>query len=153
MCVIVSVDATTGTRAAIRLAAREARYRDCPLVAIAAYTGDRPLGASATRPVAALGTADDVRAETDRMLAAAVADALGDRAAGVRRQLVRGLAGRRFVEAVRDTGAELIVLTARGSMSLLLGAVSQYVLRHAPCPVLVVPEGTWAGSAGMSADG
>ena len=30
----------------------------------------------------------------------------------------------------------------RGSVSLLLGTVSQYVLRRAPCPVLVVPPAT-----------
>ena len=29
----------------------------------------------------------------------------------------------------------------RGSTSMLLGTVSQYVLRRAPCPVLVAPEG------------
>jgi Universal stress protein family len=29
---------------------------------------------------------------------------------------------------------------ARAGMSRLLGAVSQYVLRYAPCPVLVVPD-------------
>jgi nucleotide-binding universal stress UspA family protein len=40
-----------------------------------------------------------------------------------------------------DLDAVLIVLAARKehSPSRLLGAVSQYVLRNAPCPVLVVP--------------
>jgi nucleotide-binding universal stress UspA family protein len=32
------------------------------------------------------------------------------------------------------------VLATRGSVSLLLGTVSQYVLRRATCPVLVVPQ-------------
>jgi nucleotide-binding universal stress UspA family protein len=36
--------------------------------------------------------------------------------------------------------AQLIVLAGRGSTSMLLGTVSQYVLRKAPCPVLVVPD-------------
>ena len=38
---------------------------------------------------------------------------------------------------VRDA---FIVLPARHGMSKVLGAVSQYVLRNAPCPVLTVPE-------------
>jgi nucleotide-binding universal stress UspA family protein len=144
MSVIVSVDGATGTRAAIQLAAREAAYRGCPLVAVASYAGYSPLGGPAARPSATLSTADEGQAATGQMLADAVQDALGDDAGAVQRQLIRGLAGRRFVAAMRDARAELVVLTARGSMSLLLGAVSQYVLRHAPCPVLVVPEGTGA---------
>ncbi|HEV3067010.1 MAG TPA: universal stress protein [Streptosporangiaceae bacterium] len=40
----------------------------------------------------------------------------------------------------RKVNAQLIVLAGRGSTSMLLGTVSQYVLRKAPCPVLVVPE-------------
>jgi nucleotide-binding universal stress UspA family protein len=40
--------------------------------------------------------------------------------------------------------AQLIVLSTRGeaTMARVLGAVSQHVLRHAPCPVLVVPDGS-----------
>jgi nucleotide-binding universal stress UspA family protein len=43
--------------------------------------------------------------------------------------------------------AQLIVLAARGDarMARVLGAVSQHVLRNAPCPVLVVPDGGQAG--------
>ena len=47
-----------------------------------------------------------------------------------------------LVEAARTLDAVMIVLAARkeGAPSRLLGAVSQYVLRNAPCSVLVVPE-------------
>ena len=55
--------------------------------------------------------------------------------------MVAGTAGRQIVEAAREVRAQLIVLATRGSMSMLLGTVSQYVLRKAPCPVLVVPAG------------
>ena len=52
-----------------------------------------------------------------------------------------GLAGRNLVDTARKVNAQLIVLAGRGSTSMLLGTVSQYVLRRAPCPVIVVPEG------------
>ncbi len=51
-----------------------------------------------------------------------------------------GLAGRKLVETARATGAQLIVLATGQGTSALAGAVSQYVLRHAPCPVLAVPD-------------
>jgi hypothetical protein len=37
--------------------------------------------------------------------------------------------------------ADLVVLACRGGVSMLPGTVSQYVLRRAPCPVLMIPEG------------
>jgi nucleotide-binding universal stress UspA family protein len=151
MTVMVSIDGSAGTIAAIQLAAREARYRDCPLVAVTSYSGEnaRATPAALPAPLAPLApsqfmpAAEEAAAET--MLRDAVDEALGDEAIKVERRVVRGLAGRRFVEAARDAHAELIVLAARGSMSFLLGAVSQYVLRHAPCPVLVVPDGSSGG--------
>ena len=56
--------------------------------------------------------------------------------------MVAGIAGRALAEAARAADAELVVLSTRGEggVTRLLGAVSQYVLRHAPCPVLVVPD-------------
>ena len=144
MTVIVSIDGSAEPSPAIRLAAREARYRDCPLVAVTAYSGETALGAPAARPVTTLRTVADEQLTAEAMLRDAVDEALGDEATSVELRVTRGLAGRRFVEAAREVRADLIVLAARGSMSLLLGAVSQYVLRHAPCPVLVVPAGAGA---------
>jgi nucleotide-binding universal stress UspA family protein len=150
MTVMVSIDGSAGTIAAIQLAAREARYRDCPLVAVTSYSGENARPASAAVPALPAAAASQFmpaaeEAEAETMLRDAVDEALGEEAIKVERRVVRGLAGRRFVEAARDAHAELIVLAARGSMSFLLGAVSQYVLRHAPCPVLVVPDGSSGG--------
>jgi nucleotide-binding universal stress UspA family protein len=74
----------------------------------------------------------------------AVADALGDQADGVELRTVPGLAGRTLVHTARRVGARLIVLAGRGGKATAPGSVSQYVLRRAPCPVLVVPAGVAA---------
>ena len=74
------------------------------------------------------------------MLRDALLDVLGAEAAQVELRVVQGLPGRSLVEAARTLGAELLVVGSRSekAMSWLLG--SQYVLRNAPCPVLVVPD-------------
>ncbi len=76
------------------------------------------------------------------MLRDVVRDALGPAAEQVQYRVVAGLAGRGLVNAARQEDGELIVLATRGDggMSRLIGAVSQYVLQNAPCPVLVVPD-------------
>lgn len=142
MTVVVGVDGSAGSQAAIRLAAQEARYRSAPLLAVMAYSGEHTLGAPATRPVSTLRTAADDRATTEEMLQDIVSDALGGHAEGVTCRAVAGLPGRVLVTVAHESGAQLIVLAARGDTAVarVLGAVSQHVLRNAPCPVLVVPD-------------
>lgn len=137
--VLVGVDGSDASRAAIELAAREAHYRDAPLIVVQAYSGERPFGAPAALPIATLRSPEDERAETESSLRDAVREALGEEAARVEVVAVLGLAGRKIVETAHKVNAQLIVLATQGSASLLLGTVSQYVLRKAPCPVLIVP--------------
>jgi nucleotide-binding universal stress UspA family protein len=47
---------------------------------------------------------------------------------------------RGLVHVAQTVNAQLIVLAARQGIARVLGTVSQYVLRNAPCPVLTVPE-------------
>jgi nucleotide-binding universal stress UspA family protein len=144
MSVVVGVDGTAASRAAIRIAAQEARYRRAPLIAVMAYSGQRALSASAGQPSAAPGPGGDERGAAESSLRDLITEALGNQADHVELLVVAGTAGRQIVEAAREVRAQLIVLATRGSMSMLLGTVSQYVLRKAPCPVLVVPAGAGA---------
>ena len=138
--VVVGVDGTGRHRTTIQAAAQEARRRDATLIAVMAYSSERPLGAPPARPVATLAVASDERLAAETALRDAVAAALGEEAGRVELRTALGLAGRNLVDTARKVNAQLIVLAGRGSTSMLLGTVSQYVLRRAPCPVLVVPE-------------
>jgi len=139
MSVVVGVDGTDASRAAIRVAAQEARYRQAPLIAVMAYSGEHALAAPPGQPIATLGTGSAERSIAESNLRNLITDTLGTQADHVELRVVAGIAGRQIVEAAREAGAQLIVLATRGSISMLLGTVSQYVLRKAPCPVLVVP--------------
>ena len=137
--VVVGVEEGGNSRTAIKLAAQEARFRHAPLIAVMAYSGDRAM-APAGRPAASLRTPNEERLAVESALQDAVIDALGEDAGQVELRTALGLAGRTLVDTARRADAQLIVLASRGSTSMLIGTVSQYVLRKAPCPVLVVPE-------------
>ena len=139
--VVVGVKETADSRAAIRLAAQEARYRGAALVAMMAYRTEPALGAPAARPLSVIHTVDEGRVVAESMLRDAVVEALGDQADLAELRTVPGLAGRALVDTARKVGAQLIVLAGRGGRGTAPGSVSQYVLRRAPCPVLVVPAG------------
>ena len=143
--VLVGVNGSAACRAAIAAAAREASYRDAPLIAVQAYSGEQiqpsePLpGAREPDPVTDR-PGEDSRQVAESSLRDTVQDVLGtERAAQVQVHAVLGLAGRKIVETAQQVNAQLIVLATHGSRSMLLGTVSQYVRRRAPCPVLVIP--------------
>lgn len=68
------------------------------------------------------------------------------KAAGVHAECCQfpGNPGLTICEVAQNWGADLIVIGRRGYLSkleeVLLGSVSNYVLHHAPCAVLVVPR-------------
>jgi len=140
MTVVVGVDGLPASLAAIRLALDEATYRAADLVAVMGYTDSTALGTPAARPISTSRPLAEERQLAESALRAAVALAVGDHER-VELRVVVGLPGHALVETAREVKAQLVVLTARkeGSPSRLLGAVSQYVLRNTPCPVLVVP--------------
>jgi nucleotide-binding universal stress UspA family protein len=143
MTVVVGVDGIPGSQPAIRLALQEARYRGTRLVAVMAYGSETMLGAPAARPVSTRPAPAEQRVLTEATLRQAVEAALGDLPADVELRAVPGNPGRALVETARESDAQLLVLSARddGPVSRLLGTVSQYVLRQAPSPVLVVRVG------------
>jgi nucleotide-binding universal stress UspA family protein len=138
--VVVGIKETGDSRAVLRLAAQEARYRDATLIAVMVYGGNPALGTPAGRPMAAPLTAADERLAAEWALGDALADALGGQAERVERRLVPGLAGRSLIDVARAAGAQLLVLAGGGTASVLPGTTSQYVLRKSPCPILIVPD-------------
>jgi len=141
MTVVIGVDGLPESLAAIRLGRQEAAYRGSDLVAVMAYSGNTALDSPAARPLSLPRTVGEQSELVKSTLCAAVTQALGSDGGQVEIRAVAGPPGRALVDTARDLKAVLIVLAARKehSPSRLLGAVSQYVLRNAPCPVLVVP--------------
>jgi nucleotide-binding universal stress UspA family protein len=93
--------------------------------------------------------------EYDRMLEAAVdrardvvdetKDALG--LDGVESHVLRGQPGEAICQLAHDRAARAIVIGTRGRGGIkraVLGSVSDYVVRHAPCPVIVTGSGVAA---------
>lgn len=105
-----------------------------------AYSTNPALGAPAGRPMVTFHTVDDERILAESALRDAVVNALGEQADEVALRPAAGPAGRALVEVARETDAQLIVLASHGTTSMLPGGVTQYMLRRAPCPVLIVPE-------------
>ncbi|MCL6634204.1 MAG: universal stress protein [Peptococcaceae bacterium] len=58
-------------------------------------------------------------------------------------KMLQGHVGEALVRYAGDAGADLIVMGSHGRSAvgrLLLGSVSNYVVKHARCPVLIVKE-------------
>lgn len=136
--VVVGVDGSPVSEAALAFAFETASIRDVPLVAVHTWWG--LLTDPAAAPFVDLEAAD-----------AAETEVLAERLAGwsakfpdvaVRRVVEPDQAGRALVQWSQN--AQLVVVGSRGrgaAAGLMLGSVSQTLLHHAGCPVAVVrPE-------------
>ena len=139
--IVVGVDGSQNSHAALRWAIEEAKLRSVPVEAIAAWTPPAlafPLPDAATP----MFVDDEIVEATKKMLEDAVAEAQreGDAAGvSVTAHVVRGTPGQVLLDAAK--GAGLLVVGARGHggfAELLLGSVSSQCVHHAACPVVVV---------------
>ncbi|MFD4708133.1 universal stress protein [Streptomyces sp. NPDC058430] len=133
--IVVGVDGSPSSRAALRWAVRYAGLVGGRVEAISAW--EVPGMASWSAP--AVDTDFD-EGEAERGLVEEVRAVLGeDGGSLVRERLVRGNAAEVLVDAAQ--GAEMLVVGSRGHGSFrraLLGSVSQQVAHHAPCPVTII---------------
>jgi nucleotide-binding universal stress UspA family protein len=145
MSVVVGVDGTSDSYAAIRLGHEESSLRGTELVAVMAYSSEGAFGTPAARPLTTPHSPAEDLVLAESTLSSVVKAALGG-VDGVELLVEAGPPGHVLVDAARTRQAVMMVLSARKERtpSRLLGAVSQYVLRNAPCPVLVVPEASKA---------
>lgn len=135
--VVVGVDGSERSEAALRWAAGEARARGAHLTIVQAW--ELPVVASSPWVVAAdADLAEDVRSDAEANLGRARASVVGG---GLEVSTVVG-SGNAARALLRQAGG-LIVVGSRGAgllRSVLLGSVAHQVLHHASTPVVVVPS-------------
>jgi nucleotide-binding universal stress UspA family protein len=133
--IVVGVDGSDESKAALRWAVEEARLRGAAVRVVHAWSLRYAVGPGIAIPAF---TVEELQRDSEQMLEAALA---GVDAAGleIERVSVEGGAARLLVEAAED--ADLLVVGSRGHggfAGLLLGSVSQQCAHHAPCPVVIV---------------
>jgi nucleotide-binding universal stress UspA family protein len=139
--ILVPIDFSKPASKALRYAASFARQFDakitllhvCPLPYYPAELGSAPVVMPQREPPAAV-IHDRLAAEARRLLPAKMCS----------RSLIRvGPAFDEVCKAARELRSDLIIIATRGHTGLkhvLLGSTAERVVRHAPCPVLVVRE-------------
>ena len=132
--IVVGVDGSPSSAAALRWAADQARLTGAEVHAV--MTWEVPTNYS----WAPMVPSSDFASDCNAYLVQTVKETLGDvDAPEVRCQALEGHPARRLVDAAE--GADLLVVGSRGHggfAGMLLGSVSQHVVGHAPCPVVVV---------------
>lgn len=144
--VVVGTDGSALSAAAIAAAFQEADQRSLPLTVVHAWFLDYVEGGAGYGGIVP-GHADVRRQIADAEVAVA-AEAIAGWSekypdVGVRQHVVNAHPVQALVDHSR--GAELVVVGSRGRggfTGLLLGSVSQGVLHHAQCPVMVVRNGS-----------
>lgn len=138
--IVVGVDGSAGSRAALRWAIEEARYR-CGIVEV--VTAYLPTYVPAAPdfgyvPLDPVDVVEEVRKMQDDVVAdiAAQVDTTG---VPIEQRFLKGRAADTLIAAA--DGADMLVVGNRGRggfRGLLLGSVSQQVTHHATCPVVIV---------------
>ncbi len=146
--IVAAVDGSPTSRLALRRADEEARAHSGQLEVLHAWN-------FLEQPVESPFDAHFDAAAAESELRALLEEELGGRAGDATVNLVNDLPARAILEAAE--GAWLVVVGSRGLggfKGLLLGSVSQQVVHHATCPVLVVPspERTTIRASAVTAD-
>ncbi len=139
--IVVGIDASTHSMAALNWALREAAVKQVPLtvvtveiVAASGWGGSQVYGAD-------FELRDKAQKAAEEAVAAA-AKSLGDAAPpSVTVQALLGQPAEQLIEAAK--GADQLVLARRGTGGfnrLMLGSVTSQVVHHADCPVTIIPD-------------
>lgn len=136
---LVGVDGSANSIAALRWAAGRARATGTTIRAILVW---RPPGTMTPASISMEPSPTDIaRHDASTMLDEYVAEAALPGNVQVERVAIEGMPAKMLIDEGRH--AELLVVGARGHegfAGLLLGSVTTAVVRHAPCPVAVIPQ-------------
>jgi len=137
--IVVGIDGSPGGDAALAFALEEAAIRGLPLRIVCAWepSAGEWVGEAFAATADSVVQADD---DAQEVLRAALEHVAAGTAVQATAVAVEGHPSAVLVEQAR--GASLLVVGSRGrgaTAGLLLGSVSAGIVRHAPCPVVVVP--------------
>lgn len=135
--ILVGIDGSAPATQALRWAIDHAEPDD---VVVAIYAWHIPPAESLEAPIY---NPADIEVDARKLVGRVVAEVVGDRENGptIETDVRHGHSGHLLIEASDD--ADLLVVGSRGHggfVGLLLGSVSTYVVHHARCPVVVVPD-------------
>lgn len=137
--IVVGVDGSTGSRAALRWAARTASARGDGLRAVTAW--QYPARAGSPIGPNELPAPEEMDRQSDERLRAVLREELEDAADHVEVEVGRGPASSVLLGAAARSGVVMLVLGARGLGGfdgLRMGSVSQHCVEHTPCPIVVM---------------
>jgi nucleotide-binding universal stress UspA family protein len=148
--IVVGVDGSEDSIAALRFAAAEAALRDAKLRVVCAWHVPTAVYAGGWTPSVDMTSTFDTAA---RDVASRAMSEIARQQPGVDREskVVEGQPAEVLLGESED--ADLLIVGSRGLggfKSLLLGSVSQQAANHARCPVAIVPHA--ARAAGEAAD-
>src|ERR1700712_284512 len=141
--IVVGVDGSPASVDALKWAVRQAALTGAVVEAVTAWQFPATYGGS---PILA---GPDWRADAQAIQDIAVKEALGDEATALVRRVAQGHPVRVLSDIAAD--ADLLVVGSRGHggfAGMLLGSVSEHVVAHAPCAVVVVKSAPTSGDAG-----
>lgn len=135
--IVCGVDGSPASQRALEWALAEARYRGCRLRAVTAWEWD------GVEQMVAAGTAAEARSQVEMVQRRALLDALEtiEDPPEIERRLERGRPSEALCTASLD--AEMLVVGSRGHTTVhdtFVGSTSQRAIRHAACPVVVLPD-------------
>jgi nucleotide-binding universal stress UspA family protein len=131
--IVVGVDGSAASLEALVWAVRQAALTGAVVEAVTAWHFPAPVGGFA------IGDQIDWQANARAIQDIAVKEALGDEAPALVRRIVQGHPVPALLEEA--AGADLLVVGSRGHggfTGMLLGSVSENVVAHAPCAVVVL---------------
>lgn len=140
--IVVGVDGSACARAALESAAHEAALRNARLRIVSAWDIAPAIYSVGYAPTLDQETLGAFRENAETIVRDALAEAKRlEPALEAEGHAREGLAAEVLLKEARDAALVVVGNRGRGGFaSLLLGSVSQQVVHHSPCPVLVVRE-------------
>ena len=138
--IAVGVDGSASSRAALEFAIREGVARGSAVEVVTVWSWSGP-----HEPLGGPATPQEARERAQRAQDEAVAGVLRATSATpvspvISRQVVQGDAGQVLLRAGRHADYLVVGSAHKGRLRrAVLGSVSEYCVRHATCPVVVIP--------------